>query len=576
MCGIVGFITSQLATGDTARVKSMLETQKHRGPDSLAYQILDDQVVLGHNRLSIIDLSEAANQPFFSNDRRFCLVFNGEIYNYQELRTELQQDYRFRTNSDTEVLLAAFIVWGESMLDRLIGMFAFAIYDLQKKELFLARDRFGVKPFYYATNNAGELVFASEIKALHAAGIAKARNEVMWSGYLVKGLYQYEDQTFWEHIFQLRAGHFARLKVDEPLETLQQSRWYDFVGNVHSLQEDTEASGRSEDEHLSHYKSLLQNSIALRFRSDVPVGFNLSGGLDSSLLLSLVDELKPDMPIEGFTFYCNDERYDELPWVEGLMSEKNKPLNRVLLKAEDVEELSEQVMLFQDEPYGGIPTLAYSKIFKAAREKGTIVLLDGQGMDEAWAGYDYYHKKSDSVVQGTTNSPLKPEVLKDDFVNKVANIRYPTPFKDELLNKQYRDLFYTKIPRALRFNDRISMMHSTELREPFLDHRLVEYAFALPRKLKVKNGSSKWALRKLAGSYIENDLVLAPKRPLQTPQREWLTGELFEWVEGHIEKLGCHPWFDNEALRNSWEDFMKSDKQNTFFLWQWISVQPDL
>ncbi len=574
MCGVAGFITGQLATGDSAKVESMLDAQKHRGPDSLAFQVLDDQVILGHNRLSIIDLSEAANQPFFSNDRRFCLVFNGEIYNYQELRAALQQDYDFRTSSDTEVLLAAFIVWGESMLNRLIGMFAFAIYDRQKKELFLARDRFGVKPFYYATTNTGELVFASEIKALHAAGIAKVRNEVMWSSYLAKGLYQYEDHTFWEHIFQLRAGHFARLKVDAPLE-VQQSRWYDFVGNVNLLQEKTEVSRRSAEEHLAHYKSLLQNSIALRFRSDVPVGFNLSGGLDSSLLLSLVDEFKPDTPIEGFTFYCNDERYDELPWVEGLVSEKNKPLNRVLLEAENVQELSEQVMLFQDEPYGGIPTLAYSKIFEAAREKGTIVLLDGQGMDEAWAGYDYYHRKSDSVVQGVTTSPLKPEVLKEDFVNKAANMRYPTPFKDELLNKQYRDLFYTKIPRALRFNDRISMMHSTELREPFLDHRLVEYAFALPQEMKVKNGSSKWALRKLASSYIEDDLVLAPKRALQTPQREWLTGELLDWVEDHIEKLSSHPWFDTEALRNSWEDFMKSDKQNTFFLWQWISVQPD-
>ncbi|GAB5522694.1 MAG: asparagine synthase (glutamine-hydrolyzing) [Roseivirga sp.] len=571
MCGIAGVIIATQKINPKS-LEPMLAAQRHRGPDSEQYVVLDDHVAFGHNRLAIIDLTDSANQPFYSADNRFCLVYNGEIYNYTELKRRLEPNYHFKTQSDTEVLLAAYLQWGVACLDEFIGMFSFAIYDKQNKELFLARDRFGVKPLYYAITNAGELVFASEIKALHAAGIAKVRNEVMWSGYLVKGLYQYEDQTFWEHVFQLRAGHFARIKVDSPLEALEQSRWYDFVGNVNSLMENAEISMQSEDEHLAHYKSLLQNSIALRFRSDVPVGFNLSGGLDSSLLLSLVDELKPHTPIEGFTFYCNDERYNELPWVEALVSEKNKPLNRVLLEAEDVQELSEQVMLFQDEPYGGIPTLAYSKIFEQAREKGIIVLLDGQGMDEAWAGYDYYHRKSDSVVQGVAKSPLKPEVLKGDFVKKAANTWYPTPFKEELLNKQYRDLFYTKIPRALRFNDRISMMYSTELREPFLDHRLVEYAFALPLEMKVKNGSSKWALRKLATSYIEDDLVLAPKRPLQTPQREWLTGELLSWVEGHIEKLSNHPWFDAEALRSSWEDFMKSDKQNTFFLWQWISV----
>ncbi|MCE7992597.1 MAG: asparagine synthase (glutamine-hydrolyzing) [Roseivirga sp.] len=575
MCGIVGLIAGQLTAEDSQRVESMLVKQRHRGPDSCEFQILDDQSVLGHNRLSIIDLSEAANQPFFSSNKRFCIVFNGEIYNYIELKEELRPYYTFTTQSDTEVLLAAFITWGDAMLDRLIGMFAFAIYDRQTKELLVARDRFGVKPFYYTQTSKGEFIFASEIKAIHAAGVEKVRNEVMWSGYLVKGLYQYENQTFWEGILQLRAGHFMRFKVDAPPESIQQSRWYDFVGNVEALQADSEVAERSETAHLAHYKSLLEESIALRFRSDVPVGFNLSGGLDSSLLLSLVDELKPDTPVEGFTFYCNDPRYDELPWVEGLVAEKNKPLNRVLMQAEDVPDLSDTVMHFQDEPYGGIPTLAYSKIFQQARAKGTIVLLDGQGMDEAWAGYDYYHRTSDSIVQGVKKSPVKPEVLKKEFSNKAMGIVYPTPFEDDLLNKQYRDLFYTKIPRALRFNDRISMMHSTELREPFLDHRLVEYAFALPLEMKVKDGSTKWGLRKLAKGYIKNDLILAPKRPLQTPQREWLTEDLIDWIEGEVKKLTSHPWFNATKLSQCWADFKKSEKENTFFLWQWLSVKSD-
>lgn len=573
MCGIAGFVAKEPENLSSERVEAMLEAQKHRGPDSQGFQRLDNQIILGHNRLSIIDLSASANQPFFSGDRRYCLVFNGEVYNYLELRRELKPFYNFTTSSDTEVLLAAYITWGETMLDRLVGMFAFAIYDRQTKELFMARDRFGVKPFYYAITSTGDFIFASEIKALHAAGIARVSNEVMWSCYLVSGLYQYENHTFWEGVFQLKAGHFMRLKADSQRGLPEQSEWYNFVANVKALKEEQEVSGRSEEAHLRHYKSLLEESITLRFRSDVPVGFNLSGGLDSSLLLSLVDAFKPDTPIEGFTFYCNDPRYDELPWVEGLIAEKNKPLNKVLMEAGDVPGLSQEVMHFQDEPYGGIPTLAYSKIFEQAREKGTIVLLDGQGMDEAWAGYDYYHRNSDSVVQGVKRSPLRPEVLKEEFANKAIGVTYPSPFKDDLLNKQYRDLFHTKIPRALRFNDRISMMHSTELREPFLDHRLVEYAFALPTELKVRNESTKWGLRKLARGYIENDLVLAPKRPLQTPQREWLTEDLIDWIEGEIQELAGHSWFNGEELKNSWADFKKSDKENTFFLWQWLSVQ---
>lgn len=575
MCGIVGYVTIQPETPDAQRVESMLEAQKHRGPDSQQYQILDDQVVFGHNRLAIIDLSESANQPFFSNDKCFCIVFNGEIYNYLELKDELKSDYNFNTNSDTEVLLAAFIHWGEDMLNRLIGMFAFAIYDLQEKKIFLARDRFGVKPLYYAYTSSGQFVFASEIKSLHAAGVSRVRNEVLWSNYLLKGLYQYDNQTFWKGVYQLEAGHFIKIKVGTNLGLPEQSRWYDFVDNIKAIWSDKDILERTEEAHLAHYKSLLKDSIALRFRSDVPVGFNLSGGLDSSILLSVVDELKPDSPIECFTFYCDDDRYDELPWVEGLVKERNKPLNKVLFESEDVKKLSELVMHFQDEPYGGVPTLAYSKVFEQARKKGIIVLLDGQGMDEAWAGYDYYHKESDSVVQGVKKSPLKPEVLKDDFIGIASDVEYPRPFEDALLNKQYRDLFYTKMPRALRFNDRVSMMHSTELREPFLDHRLVEYAFALPKWMKIQNGSAKYGLRKLAKSYIRHDLVLAPKRPLQTPQREWLTEDLKDWVEGKIDKLACHPWFDKERLKTAWSEFKLSDKENTFFLWQWLSINTD-
>lgn len=573
MCGIAGIISSRgIGQDEFTNMDNMLKIQHHRGPDHKGSVKVAEQVLLGHNRLSIIDLSESADQPLFSNDQRYSIIFNGEIYNYLELREELLPHYNFKTDSDTEVLLAAYIHWGVAALDRLIGMFAFVIFDKEVNKLVMARDRFGVKPFYYAFDNQGNLLFASEIKTLHAAGIPKKENPAVWSAYLTKGRYQYDSQTFWAGIHQLVAGHYASFSTHELSKTIQSTKWYHFVDRIEALRADQNYTIRSKEEHLKHYKALLEDSIRLRFRADVPVGFNISGGLDSSTLLGAVHQLLPNNSIEAFTFYCNDERYDELPWVENLISETNKPLNKVLLEVDKIPALAEKVGYFQDEPYGGIPTLAYSQIFEEARKKGVIVLLDGQGMDEAWAGYDYYHENSDSVVQGVTSTPLRVNVLTEEFKEAAKIEDYPKPFEEEILNKQYRDLFYTKIPRALRFNDRVSMSHSTELREPFLDHRMVEYAFALPASLKKQDGQVKWALRQLAGEYLKSDLLLAPKRPLQTPQREWLTQNLLEWVEKSVLALKEHPWFNAEALEQEWEQFKQSEKDNTFFLWQWLSV----
>jgi asparagine synthase (glutamine-hydrolysing) len=207
----------------------MLAAQRHRGPDSEQLVALSDHVVFGHNRLAIIDLTDSANQPFFSSDSRFCLVFNGEIYNYTELKTRLEPHYNFRTHSDTEVLLAAYMQWGVACLDELIGMFAFAIYDKQKEEVFMARDRFGVKPFYYAFDKEGTFYFASEIKTLHTAGIPKIKNESVWAAFLIKGSYGYKNETFWSGIFKLEAGHYIKSGIGQLSEETESTLWYDFV-----------------------------------------------------------------------------------------------------------------------------------------------------------------------------------------------------------------------------------------------------------------------------------------------------------------------------------------------------------
>ena len=560
MCGIAGIVGRN--PENKLVLARMLDKQKHRGPDAQGTWS-EDEVCLGHNRLSILDLSEAANQPMVSNCGRFVIIFNGEVYNYLELKQNL--DYTLRTKSDTEVVLAMYIKYKENMINYLNGMFAFAIWDLQEKELFAARDRFGVKPFYFSMLE-NQFLFSSEIKTLLAAGVNNAPNEEVWADYFVHGTYGYPEETFFKQVHQLPPGHILKFRDGD--QGPQIRKYYDFAAEVAKQEVYTNEQKLQED-----YLALLLDSIQLRFRSDVPVGFNVSGGLDSSILLAMISKIKEGetQNIEAFSFYTGDDRYDELPWVKDLISKTKSPLNPVLLSHSEVPGLIEKIASFQDEPYGGFPTLAYSKIFEAARQKGFLVLLDGQGMDEAWAGYDYYRSDSKALVQGIKSSLTRPQVLSPELTSLAREVSYPEPFDNALQNKQFRDLYYTKIPRALRFNDRVSMMHSTELREPFLDYRLVEMAFAQNVEMKIQNDQGKWLPRQLVKKELEN-IALAPKRPLQTPQREWIGGPLADFIEDRISQLKSFPWFEKEALNLEWNKFKNGQNDNSFFVWQWINA----
>ena len=560
MCGIAGIVGKK---ANEQTILRMLDTQKHRGPDYFDFFSVDNKIVLGHNRLSIIDLSSNANQPFVSDCGTYVLVLNGEIYNYIELKKELQFKYHFRTQSDTEVLLNAYIEWGESCLEKCNGMFSFAIWNKKEETFFAARDRFGVKPFYYHYDNS-IFYFASEINTLFAAGIAKVPNDTVWLNFFADGSYGMPNETFWQNIHQLPGGHYLTLKNN----ALQLKQWYFFEKRTQSLFLHSE---KNEEEYITN---LLLKAINLRFRADVPVGFNLSGGLDSSMLLALIDKQNIDKSaVEAFTFITNDDRYDELVWVKTMLNDRPYHLNICPLAASEIPDLALKMALHQAEPYGGIPTIAYAKIFQAASQKGVKVLLDGQGSDEAWAGYDYYMNDTNSTVQGVSKSPFRSNVLHADFAKDYQKTHYPKPFEDNLLNLQYRDLFYTKIPRALRFNDRVSMLYGTELREPFLDYELVEYVFSRPTNVKIKDGKQKWMLRKIAEKFLQKDLVLAPKRPLQTPQREWLSQDLKEWVIAEVATLMQHPWFDKKALQHELDLFYKGDNQSSFHIWQWINTK---
>jgi asparagine synthase (glutamine-hydrolysing) len=547
----------------------MLAAQRHRGPDgSGTFESSGGRAWLGHNRLAIIDLSDGGRQPMASADGNRRIVFNGEIYNYRELARELAAGREFRSASDTEVLLAAYDAWGTRCLDRLLGMFAFAIWDEGDQTLWAARDRFGVKPLYYASGPEGELLVASEVRAIHAAGLAREPDEAAWASYLVSGASDFSERTFWKGIAALPPGHEISWKAGRT----RIRRWYDLAESV-----GTEIDVRSEAEVEERYRGLLSDSVALRFRSDVPVAINVSGGLDSSTLLGLVQEVRgPDDDISAFTFSTGDPRYDEIPWVRAMLERTRHPLVDCRLEARDVPALAASVAEAEDEPFGGVPTLAYARLFEEARSRGVIVLLDGQGMDEQWAGYDYYRGVGTApLVQGTRESPVRPETIVPDFRSRALSFSPPAPFPDRLRNLQYRDLRYSKIPRALRFNDRASMRASTELREPFLDHRLVELAFRQPADRKISGDTGKWLLRKISAPLLPGRVSHAPKRPVQTPQREWLRGPLREWADACIEDalagMGAS-WLDPAAVRRVWKEFARGSSDNSFYVWQWVNL----
>lgn len=562
MCGIAGIVGKH--PDNKLLVQSMLDKQSHRGPDAQG-SWSEEGICLGHNRLSILDLSEAANQPMISNCGRYVLVFNGEIYNYLELRRGL--DYKFLTNSDSEVLLAMYIRYGTDMLNYLIGMFAFAIWDIQEQKLFAARDRFGVKPFHYSIVNK-TFLFASEIKAIHATGLVKQEaNEEIWATYFCNGLYDFNEQTFWNNIYRLPAGHQLIWQNNK----LSISNWYNITDRL-------KADTRKQEDIEAELLYLLEDAVRLRFRADVPVGVCLSGGLDSSLLLALIQKVKgKDFPIHAFTFYTGDERYDELPWVQQMIKNAAVIHHACKLTVDEISGLTQKISHHMDEPFGGIPTLGMSKVFEKSAELGVKVLLDGNGMDEGWGGYDYYQKAnivdfSKGPVQGSSKVLSLENCLTNWFKNKTIQAPKTQYHSDPVVNLQLRDLLMSKIPRSMRFADRNSMAFSIELREPFLDHRIIELGLNQPLEHKIKNGTGKYLVRKIAQQLIPTQVGEAPKRAVQTPQREWLANELANWAKTLINNTENSPWFKPNSLRTEFEAYYKETPDNSFYIWQMINA----
>ena len=607
MCGIAGIVGPG---ANPAVVAQMTAIQRHRGPDGEGLWSAPG-VVLGHRRLKIIDLSEAGRQPMSTADERYTIVYNGEVYNYPELRNELA-DAPFRSQTDTEVVLRAYARWGPACLERLNGMFAFAIWDARERQLFCARDRLGIKPFYYA--QVGEqFYFASEIRGLLAAGVPRTLNEPVLHDFLVRDFYEHGDDTFFAGIHKLPAASWAMVR-DGKMGPCRS--YWSLSAAAEAIQVPTDPRQREEA-----LLSLCGDAVGSHLKSDVPIGVALSGGLDSATLLALLDRTHPDPTlVEAFSVVYPEAAYSERPYVEAMARHTGRRAHFIEVTAQSFAASADRCALSQEEPHAGAPIAAYSLGFEAAREYGFIVIMDGSGIDECLAGYDRFRpaRWADLLVAGDWQTldrelraagietpqararalvqmhdaagpggdrgkgqdltvSVRPDCLTSDFVSRAARPlpQFERPFSDALRNLMYRELRYTKLPRALRFRDRLSMAAGCELRPPFLDHRLAAYEFALPPEDLIAGGVSKAVLRHAVARLMPDALRMASKRSVQTPQREWFRGPLQAWVRERIDtpSFWNRGWVDRSRAIPAMEAFFRGEGDNSFFLWQWINLE---
>ncbi|HTE11685.1 MAG TPA: asparagine synthase (glutamine-hydrolyzing) [Chitinophagaceae bacterium] len=580
MCGIAGIISvnQQLVTRD--RLTKMTDAIMHRGPDGEKHWINEAGTTgLGHRRLSIIDLSGNAAQPMhFLN--RYSIVHNGEIYNYIELRKELiDKGYVFMSLSDTEVLVAAYDCWKENCLQYFEGMFAFAIWDETEQILFAARDRFGEKPFYYWFNGH-ELLFASEIKALWAAGIEKRVNEKLLFNYITLGYTQNPgnpSETAYREINKLPAASFFSYAIHSQKDINPVVYW--------QIKRNYTDKSLHEEMAVGRFTELFTQSVKNRLRSDVPLGTSLSGGLDSSSIAVMIQQLQAsDFRLQTFSAIFPGHETDESRYIQLLAAKKNIDNFTTYPTAENFISDFEKLCYHQEGLMGSASVYAQYKVFELAKQHNIKVLLDGQGADEVLAGYHkYYHwywqelyKKDKPLLQNEITAARQLGILEEwNWKNKLSsaypayaavylkNARikkqlasagiethfaasygtsyYQIPQQDNLNSVLYYNTFNNGLEELLHYADRNSMAHGREVRLPFLNHQLVEFIFSLPSHFKIKNGRTKWVLRKAMDDLLPAAIAWRKdKIGFEPPQKEWMQhAAMQDYIAGARKKLAA-------------------------------------
>ena len=606
MCGIASIIHLDGAAVQEEQLLTMMRTMKHRGPDDEGC-FAEENLGLGFVRLSILDLSPAGHQPMFSADQRYVLIFNGEIFNYIELREELRKrGYSFHTQADSEVLLTAYMEWGEEMLHRLNGMWAFVIYDRKEKTVFAARDRYGVKPFYYCIDGK-RILFASEPPAILAVlGRKPTPDQHTIFDFLAFNRTDQNENSFFEEIKKLRHGYYFKFRISpgNP-DKLQPKQWYNLRKELKDPFKDPEA-----------YRELFDSSVGLRLRSDVPVGVCLSGGLDSSSIVSVLNQGHGLKNLNTFSaVYGQGRRGDESSFIN-LYRDQLQNMHFTYPDEKGLMADLDQLTRAQLEPVPSTSTYAQFRVMRLAKEHVTVT-LDGQGADEALAGYHYffgfhfknllrkgkwglmasemghYYAKHRSLfgfkslaffllpaVLRTRVRVMEKGYLHPDFFQ--AHAKGKSDIAGELygsnsLQEALINHFEYKLEHLLKWEDRNSMWFSIEARVPFLDYRLVERTLTLPDELIIHKGMTKHVLREaMKGTLPEPIRMRRDKVGFETPEDEWFRTPLFE---KYITDLFSSAAFSSrglvapEKVRDMYQKHLKREGNYSREIWKLIHLE---
>lgn len=617
MCGIAGGWWQGSEPVDS-RLSRALEKLRHRGPDDRGYELypsVDAVVALGHTRLSILDLSLAGHQPMLSADRRTSIVFNGEIYNYRELRAELQGlGHGFVSDSDTEVLLAAWRLWGRACLKRLTGMFAFAVLDQVSGTLTCVRDAFGIKPFFYVATDVG-FFFASEIPAL--IELLPGKPMLDWQrayDYLVHGDYDSGPRTFFEGVSHLPPGHLLVVDLNAKQVATPERWWTPSIVERHDLS----FSGAAE----MVREQFLQN-VRLHLRSDVPLGAALSGGIDSSAVVCAMRHVEPDLPINTFSYIARGSAMSEEVWVDRVNQHVGARSHKVVVSGEELERDLDDMIAAQGEPFGSTSIYAQYRVFRLAREQGITVTLDGQGADEMLAGYNGYPGQRIRSLLEKRQFPEALHFLNEwakwpgrshlagakhvvaemtqgqlhDMLRRLSGMhdlpawinagaleergvicRYPHQRStiNEVGRRVSAELMFSLtqrgLPALLRHGDRNSMRFSVESRVPFLTLDLVELLLSLPEThLISQTGETKSVFRAAMRGIVPDDILdRRDKIGFVTPEQEWLFS-MADTVRCWLSEDLQLPFFNQAQIKREFEQIITGRKVFSWQVWRWIN-----
>lgn len=605
MCGITGILNlSNKNSISKIQIQNMTASLSHRGPDGEDF-FLTNEIALGHRRLSIIDLSISSHQPMHSPCLRYTITYNGELYNFKELRSKLEiLNHVFRSQGDTEVILHAFMEWKEDCVKKLNGMFAFAIWDKKEKKLFLARDRYGIKPLYYAHNKLHNFIFASEIKAIIASGCyqSKIDKEALVEYLTFQNFFS--DKTIFENILMLKAGHYAYIDLSSNISF---SQYWDFNFD--------EKISISETEAIEEIDRLFKQAVKRQLVSDVPVNAYLSGGIDSGAISMIASQYLPQMKTFTIGFDLSSASGLELSFDERAKAEHISYLAKtehyeMVLKAGDMERCMSKYVWHLEEPRVG---QSYPNFYaaKLASKFGKVV-LSGTGGDELFGGYpwryfysqdemsfdkfiDEYYLKWHRLIPNSflkeLLSPIWNEIkhvwTKDIFSNVFNNIR-----KKNLVSKDYLNFSLyleakTFLHGLLIVEDKLSMAHGLESRVPFLDNDLVDFASKLPNGLKVlelkskfvnendlnekfvASHNGKYILRKTLARYLDESIVNTKKQGFSSPDASWFRGESIEYVQNlfNSKSFSDRSLLNMDFVKQKLNDHIEKKENMRLFIW---------